>query len=106
HGLPDGVYVYNGVKYESKNGTSRYFDGTLIGTSLGLIQLLLRLMEFTNCSLDYAIKTVTENPARALGIDDRKGTIAVGKDADLVILDHDYSIWSTIAGGKVVFKKI
>ncbi len=105
-GLPDGVYVYNGVKYESKNGTSRYFDGTLIGTSLGLIQLLLRLMEFTNCSLDYAIKTVTENPARALGIDDRKGTIAVGKDADLVILDHDYSIWSTVAGGKVVFKKI
>jgi len=102
-GLPDGTYIYNGIEYESKNGTARYYNGTLIGTTLGLIQLALRLMEFTNCPLDVAIKTVTENPAKLLGIENRKGTIAVGKDADLVILDHDYSVWSTIVGGRIVF---
>jgi N-acetylglucosamine-6-phosphate deacetylase len=104
-GLPDGMYVYNGREYESKNGTARYHDGTLIGTTLGMIQLLLLLMEYTDCTLDTAIKTVTENPARLLGIENKKGSIELGKDADFVILDHDYSIWATIVSGKVVFHK-
>jgi N-acetylglucosamine-6-phosphate deacetylase len=104
-GLGDGVYVYNGVEYESKKGVTRYLDGTLIGTSLGLIQLVLRLVEFAHCSLEAAVKTATVNPAKVLGIEDQKGVIEVGKDADLVILDHDYSVWATIVGGNIVFKK-
>jgi N-acetylglucosamine-6-phosphate deacetylase len=104
-GLPDGMYVYNGQEYESKNGTARYHDGTLIGTTLGMIQLLLLLMEYTDCTLETAIKTAGENPARLLGIGEEKGSIELGKDADLVILDHDYSIWATIVSGKVVFQK-
>jgi len=105
-GLPDGTYVYNGKEYESRKGTARYLDGTLIGTTMGLIQLVLLLMEYTDCSLEVAIQTITENPARLLCIDDRKGSIAVGKDADFVILDHDYSVWATIAGGRIVYRKI
>ena len=104
-GLPDGKYIYNGVEYESKNGTARYKDGTLIGTALGLSELVKRLMTFTNCSLDVAIRTVTENPAKVLGIEDRKCPIAVGKDADLVLLDEDFSVQTTIVGGKIVFQK-
>lgn len=104
-GKPDGKYIYNGVEYESKNGAARYKDGTLIGTALGLSELVKRLMTFTNCSLDVAVKTVTENPARLLGIEDRKGSIAVGKDADLVLLDDDLSVHVTIVGGRVVFGK-
>lgn len=104
-GLPDGKYIYNGIEYESKDGTARYLSGALIGTTLGLVQQLLRLMKFTNCPLETAIKTVTENPAKLLKVEDRKGTIAVGKDADLVILDNNYSAWSTIVGGKIVYQK-
>ena len=104
-GLPDGKYVYNGIEYESKNGAARYKDGTLIGTALGLSELLQRLIRFTDCGLDIAIKTVTENPAKVLGIEDRKGSIEVGKDADLVLLDEDLSVQTTIVAGKVVFEK-
>jgi N-acetylglucosamine-6-phosphate deacetylase len=104
-GLPDGKYVYNGIEYESKNGTARYKDGTLIGTALGLSELLKKLIGFTNCSLDTAIRMVTENPAKVLGIDDRKGSIATGKDADLVLLNDDLSVQTTIVGGKIVFGK-
>jgi N-acetylglucosamine-6-phosphate deacetylase len=104
-GLPDGSFVYNGLEYESKNGTARYKDGTLIGTALGLSQLLGRFMVFTGCPLDIAIRTVTENPAKLLGIESKKGTIAQGKDADLVLLDQDYSIHTTIVAGKIVFQK-
>ena len=104
-GLGDGKFIYNGVEYESKNGTARYKDGTLIGTALGLSQLLEKLITFTDCPLDVAIKTVTENPARLLGLEDKKGTIAPGKDADLVLLDHDRSVHTTIVGGKIIFQK-
>ncbi|MHC4170154.1 MAG: N-acetylglucosamine-6-phosphate deacetylase [Planctomycetota bacterium] len=102
-GLGDGKFVYNGVEYESKDGTARYADGTLIGTALGLSQLLKRFVDFTDCPLDAAIRTVTHNPARLLGLRDRKGAIAVGKDADLVLLDADLTVHTTIVGGKVVF---
>jgi len=104
-GLGDGKFIYNGIEYESRQGTARYKDGTLIGTALGLSQMLGRFIEFTNCPLDVAIKTVTENPAKLLGIEGRKGTIATGKDADLVLLDDDLSVHATIVGGRIVFRK-
>ena len=104
-GLGDGKFIYNGIEYESKNGTARYKDGTLIGTALGLSQILEKLIAFTGCPLDVAIKTVTQNPAELLGLEDRKGTIAPGKDADLVLLDHDCSVHTTIVAGKIVFPK-
>ena len=104
-GLPEGKYIYNGIEYESREGTARYLDGTLVGTSLGLNELLERFVRFSGCSLAVGAKAVTENPARVLGIQNRKGKIELGKDADLVILDEDWSVWSTIVQGKVVFHK-
>jgi len=104
-GLPEGKYVYNGIEYESKDGAARYEDGTLIGTALGLSQLLKRLVAFTACPLETAIRTATENPAKLLGIEDKKGSIAAGKDADLVLLDSDLTIHKTIVAGKIVFEK-
>lgn len=104
-GLPDGKYFYNGIEYEARDGTARYKDGTLIGTALGLSQLLQRLITFTGCPPDLAIKTVTENPARLLGIEKRKGFIAPGRDADVILLNRDYSVNTTIVGGKVVYRQ-
>ncbi len=104
-GLPDGQYSYNGKAYESLRGTARYLDGTLIGTTLGLGQIAQRFMEFTGCSLATAIDTATKVPAKLLGLEDKKGSIEVGKDADLVLLDSDYSVWATIIGGKVAYRK-
>lgn len=48
---------------------------------------------------NYAINACTCNPARCLGIDKRKGTIGVGMDADLVVLDTDYSVIQTYCMG-------
>lgn len=104
-GLPDGKYIYNGVEYESRDGTARYKDGTLIGTALGLNQLLKKFMVFTDCPLDVAIKTATQNPAKLLGIEDRKGFIAPGKDADLILLDSDWEVHTTIVAGRIVYQK-
>ncbi len=104
-GLGDGMFIYNGIEYESKAGAARYKDGTLIGTALGLSQMLERFVEFTDCPLNVAIRMLTQNPAGLLGLEDQKGTIKVGKDADLILLDNDLSVHTTIVAGKIVFQK-
>lgn len=101
-GLPDGRYAYHGLPYETSNGAARYVDGTLIGTAVGQDSMLARLVEFTGCSPAAAIRTVTENPARVLGLERTKGRIAPGYDADLVLLNPDFSAWATLVGGRVI----
>lgn len=102
-GLPEGSYTYNRIPYESKGGTARYHDGTLIGTAVGLSDLVKRLVDYTDLSLEEAIQTVTLNPARLLGLESRKGSIEVGRDADMVLLNEDLSVHRTIVAGKVVY---
>ena len=104
-GLGDGMFIYNGIEYESKAGEARYKDGTLIGTAIGLSQILERFIAFTDCPLDTAIRMVTQNPAGLLGLENKKGSIAVGKDADLILLDDNLSVHTTIVAGKIVFQK-
>jgi N-acetylglucosamine-6-phosphate deacetylase len=105
-GLPDGKYVYNGIPYESKEGAARYHDGTLIGTALGLSDILKRFMEFSGVPLIEAIKTVTSNPANVIGIDDHKGYLKEGYDADIVLLKSDQTVAATIVGGRLCFRDI
>ncbi|HEX2869550.1 MAG TPA: N-acetylglucosamine-6-phosphate deacetylase [Ignavibacteriales bacterium] len=104
-GLPEGNYLYNGREYESKAGAARYLDGTLIGSTMSLGNIAFKFKEFTGCSLEEAIHTITKNPAELLGLGKRKGTIEAGKDADIVILNHDRSVYRTLINGNVVFGK-
>ena len=104
-GLGDGMFIYNGVEYESKAGAARYKDGTLIGTALGLSQMLEKFISFTNCPLENAIRMATQNPARLLGLENKKGSITVGKDADLILIDNEFSVYTTIVNGKIIFRK-
>lgn len=104
-GMPDGRYVYGGREFESRDGAARYLDGTLIGTALSLREVALRFSEYTGCTLAEAVDAATLVPARVLGLADRKGSVAVGKDADLVLLDADHSVWATLVEGEVVYRK-
>jgi len=104
-GLPDGLYLYNGKEYLSKEGAARYLDGTLIGTTMGLGAIARRFMAFTHCSLSEALGTVTSVPAKVLGLEHAKGSLAAGKDADIVILDPDFSVFCTIVAGSIVYRK-
>ena len=104
-GLPDGAYTYNGMEYAVRGGVARCHDGTLIGTAVGLSELVKRFIHFTGCSLLDAIRTVTEVPAKTLALFPRKGTVRQGCDADLTIIDDAVDIHATIVGGQVVFEK-
>jgi N-acetylglucosamine-6-phosphate deacetylase len=60
-------------------------------------------MAFTGCSLAEALPTLTTIPARLLGLSERKGKIAPGYDADLVLLAADHQIKYTFINGKLVY---
>jgi N-acetylglucosamine-6-phosphate deacetylase len=104
-GLPEGEYVYNDLDYVSFGGTARYHDGTLIGTAVGLSDLIKRTITLTGCSLQAAIQMVTGNPARLLGLERRKGAVKIGMDADLVLLNNDLSVCKTWVSGTLVFSQ-
>lgn len=104
-GLPDGEYKYNTLRYRSVDGTARYEDGTLIGTALGMSELLRRLQDFAQFSFEQTLRTATVNPARVLGLGTCNETITQGMKGDLVILDPSFSVHATIVSGKVVYQR-
>ena len=71
----------------------------LAGSTLKINDGLRILVEEAMVPFNYAINSCTINPAKCLGIDDRKGSIMVGKDADIVVLDTDYSVIQTYCKG-------
>ena len=75
--------------------------GNLAGSTLNVNKGLKILIEDALVPVNYAINACTSNPARCLHVDDRKGTIGVGYDADLVVLDRDYEVVQTYCKGIV-----
>jgi len=67
--------------------------------------MLEKFTAFTNCPLETAIRMATQNPARLLGLESKKGSITVGKDADLILVDENLSVYTPIVAGNIVFRK-
>lgn len=100
-GLPDGEYALGGQKVIVK-GDARLEDGTLAGSITNLFDEFNNLIKF-GIPLKQAIKSVTINPAKAIGADKETGSIAVGKNADLVILSADFKeIKTVIIKGNII----
>jgi len=102
-GLTDGEYSLGGLTVFVQAGQARLADGTLAGSTLTMNQAVRNFIEFTGCSLPEAVKTASLNPARLLGMQERKGSLEAGKDADIVIFDKEFNIRYTIIGGEIVY---
>ena len=101
-GSPAGSkFIFGGNEIEIYEDGSAHLTSTggLAGSTLRLNEGLRILAEEAMVPFNYAINSCTINPARCLGIDDRKGSIMVGKDADIVVLDTDYSVIQTYCKG-------
>jgi N-acetylglucosamine-6-phosphate deacetylase len=110
-GMPDGsVLTYkDGRKVTVQQGVLRMIDddpkvsGNLTGSAVTLNVGLRRLAEYTGLRLEEALRWVSLNPATTLGIDRDTGSIAVGKLADIVIMDPTCTVSLTLVKGKQVF---
>lgn len=112
--IPEGVReaggalrFYSGRRPEhlSRDGAYRFEDGKLAGSSLTMIQALKNAVRDCNVPLLDALKLITQNPAKLLGVEDNKGSISVGKDADIVIFDREFDVKATVVHGKIVYEK-
>lgn len=103
--LPDGKYKLGGQDVYVKGKEARLEDGTLAGSTLKMNDAIKNMQGVIGLSMEKAIDLATINPARVLGIDKQKGSIALGKDADFAIIDKDYNVYMTVSNGRVVFDK-
>jgi N-acetylglucosamine-6-phosphate deacetylase len=105
-GLPKGVYNISNVKVSlDEHGTARNFGtNTIAGSSLRMNEGVRFLVEHASVSIEHAIIAATLNPAKAIRIEERKGQIRYGNDADLTVIDNDFSVVATYCMGKQVFK--
>jgi N-acetylglucosamine-6-phosphate deacetylase len=88
-----------------EDGQAQLGDGTLAGSTLTMDRAVKNFMDATGCSLPEAVQAASLNPARLLGIADRKGSLELGKDADIIIFDKDLNIHYTVIGGALVYSR-
>ena len=99
--MPDGRYDLGGQDVIVKGKEARLTNGALAGSILKMNEGLHNLMEFTGDSLDHLWRVTSLNQAIAIGIDDVKGSIKIGKDADIAMLDDECRVTTTIKKGEI-----
>lgn len=104
-GLPDGNYKLGVNDVVVVDGDAKLADtGVRAGSTLTQDVALKNLLSFTGRPIEEILPMLSENPAKLLGIFDAKGSIANGKDADIVILDEENNVADVFVGGNLVEK--
>lgn len=107
-GMPEGPSVLgplsDGQEVIVEDGVAKLLDKSAFAGSVATADRLVRTMvQIAGCSITDAVRMITENPARIMGISDRKGSLKAGMDADVVIFDEDINVRNTIIEGKIVY---
>ncbi|WP_226038574.1 N-acetylglucosamine-6-phosphate deacetylase [Aquibacillus saliphilus] len=103
--LKNGTYDLGGQQVTVTGDKAVLDDGTLAGSVLRMSKAFNTIRQYTNCSIYDSIAMSSTNAAKELGLFDRKGSISIGKDADIVILDENDEVYMTFCRGKLAYKK-
>ena len=101
--MAEGESELGGQKVFVKGGEARLADGTIAGSILTMEKAVFNFVVNTQAPLPDVIAMATENPAKALGVFDRMGSLEPGKQADITMFDDSMTIKKTLVGGKVFF---
>ncbi len=107
-GLPEGRYALgseDGMGVTVRDGMALTDEGGLAGSIATMSELLRRAVQFIDLSLEEAWQMASLTPARILGVDDRIGELAVGRQADLAILNRDLQVVATVVAGHTVYQR-
>ncbi len=97
-GMPDGKYPLGPLEVSVSGGVCRNAEGKLAGSMLTLDRALRNVVAL-GVPLGDAVRMLTLNPARLLGLERTKGMLAPGADADVVLLDTDLNVAGVMARG-------
>ncbi|MFD5321184.1 N-acetylglucosamine-6-phosphate deacetylase [Streptomyces sp. NPDC127098] len=104
-GMGDGTYPLGPLTVEVVDGVARLRDvGAIAGSALTLDVAFRRAVTVNGVSVSDAVRALSVNPARLLGLDHRIGSIEEGKDADLVVFDADYALVGVMRRGEWVVR--
>ena len=103
-GLPYGEYTLGGTKIVYRDIVCRLEDGTVAGSVLPLNKGVWYVYTSSNIPLYECVNGASLNPATTLGIDKTKGSIEIGKDADIIITDNEFNVEKTIIGGNTRYE--
>lgn len=103
-GLPYGEYTLGGAKIIYRDIVCRLEDGTVAGSVLHLNHGVWNVYKNSNIPLYECVNCASLNPATAIGIADRKGSLDIGKDADIVITDENFEVKKTIIRGETKYE--
>ncbi|KIL52860.1 N-acetylglucosamine-6-phosphate deacetylase [Jeotgalibacillus campisalis] len=104
-GLQDGKYDLGGQEVFVKEKEARLVDGTLAGSILTMQDAVLNMKKLTNLTIGELAAITSQNAAKQIGVWDRKGSIEIGKDADIVLINEQYEVMITLCRGEVCFQK-
>ncbi|SHH03053.1 N-acetylglucosamine-6-phosphate deacetylase [Tepidibacter thalassicus] len=99
-----GEYELGGQKVIVNETSAKLEDGTLAGSILKLNEAVKNIKDNTNYKLNEIVNMASINPARAINIDDKLGSISREKIADLIIFDENINILKTIINGNIVYE--
>ncbi|MFD6325809.1 N-acetylglucosamine-6-phosphate deacetylase [Streptomyces sp. NPDC058442] len=102
-GFGDGRYMLGPLEVDVEDGVARLVEGgSIAGSTLTLDRALKRAVTVDGLPLEHAVAALSANPARLLGMDDRIGSLEPGKDADLVVLDAEFTLRGVMRRGEWV----
>ena len=105
-GMPDGTYTLGGQPVHKTGIKCLLEDGTIAASVLKLNEAVRNLYENTELTIAQAVACASLNPAKALKVDDKIGSLEAGKCADIIIFDDQFDIQKTIIGGNTVCGKM
>ncbi len=100
-GFEDGVYNLGGQKVIIKDGGARLEDGTLAGSLMTMNRAVKNVVEWLGIPLVEAFKMASLNAAYSIGIAKDKGSLEIGKDADIAIFDDELEVQATLVRGAI-----
>ncbi len=103
--LPDGLSELGGQEVIVKDGEARLRNGALAGSILKMNVAVKNLVLTVGVPFVKAVDCATINPAKNLGLDDKIGSISVGKNADFTVLDGEFNVMLTVRDGNVIYSK-
>lgn len=104
-GLEPGDYELGGQPVRVTEDRAVLDNGSLAGSILNMIDGAKQFFTLPNVSIQDIIQMTSVNPAKQAGVFKDKGSIAVGKDADLLLVDHDLNLKMTLKKGKIVYEE-
>ena len=105
-GMDDGDYVFSGLNCRKVGNTVHVIEtGRIAGSAITMMDAIRNMKSFCNISFNELVRMACINPSVIAKVQDHKGTLENGKDADFIIVDDNLELIQTWIGGKCVFER-